>query len=308
MDVARILAKSVDELKDTDIADHALDRLATSHIRDIYVLSRRGPAQAKFTNPEIRELGELEDADIIVLPEELRLDPSSEQEIAQDPRAARNLEILREFAERTPSGKRKRLHLRFLVSPTEILSNGSGSVASMRIERNELRSDESGYLNARGAGVFEKLDAGLVLRSVGYKGLPLDGVPYDQRSGTIPNREGRVIDPATGQRLSGEYVVGWAKRGPSGVIGTNKPDALETVAHMLSDIESTPGAPQPDPSAIDAILEQRELQSISIDAWRILDGIEIAEGQKQGRPRVKFTHVKDMLDALNQALRMPASD
>ncbi len=308
MDVARILAKSIDELKVTDIADHALERLEHSRVRDIYVLSRRGPAQAKFTNPEIRELGELEDADVIVRPDELELDPASEKEIAEDPRAARNLDILSEFAAREPSGKSKRLHLRFLVSPVEFISDDDGRVASVRIERNKLEPNDTGYLNAIGLGEFETLPSCLALRSVGYKGIALEDVPYDERRGTIPNREGRVIDPVTGQYLPGEYVVGWAKRGPSGVIGTNKPDALETVGRMLEDISATPPAPQPDPAAIDAILEQRELQSISIDAWRILDRIETSEGEKQGRPRVKFTHVHEMLEALEQALKLPVAD
>ena len=308
MDVARILAKSVDELKITDISDQALDRLKQSRVKDIYVLSRRGPAQAKFTNPEIRELGELEDADVVVLPEELELDPASEQEIANDPRAARNLETLREFAERDLTGKPKRLHLRFLVSPVELLPDDDGNVSSIRIERNELRAGESGYLNAVGLGIFEELPACLALRSVGYKGIALEDVPYDQRSGTIPNREGRVFDPESDQRLAGEYVVGWAKRGPWGVIGTNKPDALETVSRMLEDIPTTPLAPIPDPAAIDGILEQRQLQTVSIDAWRILDRIETAKGAKQGRPRVKFTHVQEMLEALNIALKLPAAD
>ncbi len=308
MDVARILSKSINELKVTDISDHALQRLKDSQIRDIYVLSRRGPVQAKFTNPEIRELGDLEDADIVVLPEELELDPASEKEMADDPRAARNFEILRDFSTRPLSGKPKRLHLRFLVSPVELLSDDGVNVSSARVERNELIATESGYLNAVGLGEFEELSAGLVLRSVGYKGIALDDVPYDQRTGTIPNHEGRVYDPATGEPIPGEYVVGWAKRGPSGVIGTNKPDALETVAHMLADLDKIPPARDPDPSAIDGILEQRQLHSVSIDAWRILDRLETAAGEKEGKPRVKFTHVQEMLEALDRALKLPTAD
>ncbi len=308
MDVARVLAKSINELKVTDISDHALQRLKDSQIRDIYVLSRRGPVQAKFTNPEIRELGELEDADIVVLPEELELDPASEKEMADDPRAARNVEILRDFSTRSLSGKLKRLHLRFLVSPVELLSDDGEDVSSVRVECNELIATESGYLNAVGLGEFEELPAGLVLRSVGYKGIALDDVPYDQRRGIIPNYEGRVFDPATGEPIPGEYVVGWAKRGPSGVIGTNKPDALETVAHMLEDLAKTPPAHDPDPAAIDGILEQRQLHTISIDAWRILDRLETSAGEKEGKPRVKFTHVHEMLEALERALKLPTAD
>jgi ferredoxin--NADP+ reductase len=169
------------------------------------------------------------------------------------------------------------------------------------VEKNELRTDDKGYLNAHGTGVFETIPAGLVLRSVGYKGIPLADVPYDKRSGIIPNDQGRVKDPERGQMLVGEYVVGWAKRGPSGVIGTNKPDAMETVEKMLVDLATTPPAPQPDPAAIDALLEERQIEVVTIDGWRILDRLETENGKAQGKPRVKFTRIQDMLAALRSA-------
>jgi ferredoxin--NADP+ reductase len=304
MDVARILAKTADELKGTDIADHALERLAASKIKDIYVLARRGPAQVKFTNPEIREFGELPNADVVVHANELELDSLSLAEIADDSTAQKNIEILREYAQRSLTGKPRRVHFRFLVSPVEIIDDGEGKVAGVRVEKNELRADEKGYLNAHSIGVYETLPAGLVLRSVGYKGMPLEDVPYDTRRGVIPNREGRVIDPATGAQLLGEYVVGWAKRGPTGVIGTNKPDAVETAQRMLEDISRTPPAPNPDPMAIDALLEERQLTFVSIEGWRIIDQIEVQNGAEQGRPRVKFVRVQEMLEALEAAVRL----
>ncbi len=299
MDVARILAKTVDDLKDTDIADHALSVLAKINVCDIYVLARRGPAQAKFTNPEIKEFGELDHADVVVNASELDLDALSAKEIENDTIAKKNMDILREFAQRPLSGKPRRVHFRFLVSPVEILGDDQGKVKGVRIEKNELRPTETGYLNSHGIGEYETLPAGMVLRSVGYKGIPLADVPYDKRSGRIPNQEGRVVDPVTNEVVLGEYVVGWAKRGPTGIIGTNKPDAAETVVHMLEDIGSTPLAPISDPKSIDAMLRERNLEFVTIEDRRTLDKREIALGAPQGRPRVKLTTVERMLEALN---------
>ena len=300
MDVARILAKSVDELRNTDMTDAALATLATSRIKDIYVLSRRGPAQVKFTPPEIKEFGELAMADVVVNAADLTLDPLSAVEVAADPVAQRNLEHLYEYAARPLTGKPRRVHFRFLASPVELIGE-AGRVSALRIEKNELRADDKGYLNAHGTGEFETIPAGLVLRSVGYKGIPLADVPYDKRSGIIPNVLGRVKDPARDTVLVGEYVVGWAKRGPSGVIGTNKPDAAETVEQMLADLPTLPPAPQPDPAAIDALLEERQIQVVTIDGWRILDQLELEKGQAQDKPRVKFTRIQDMFVALRTA-------
>ncbi|MEZ4729856.1 MAG: FAD-dependent oxidoreductase [Caldilineaceae bacterium] len=305
MDVARILAKSVEELRDTDIAEYALEQLATSQLKDIYVLSRRGPAQVKFTPPEIKEFGELAMADVVVEEAELDLDPLSAAEAAETSETQRNLEHLHDFATRELTGKPRRVHFRFLVSPVELLEE-AGKVSAVRIEKNELHADASGYLNAQGIGEFETIPAGLVLRSVGYKGIPLEDVPYDRRRGTIPNDQGRVKDPDSGTIMVGEYVVGWAKRGPSGVIGTNKPDATETVQMMLADLPTIPPAPQPDPMAIDGLLEERQLQFVTIEGWRILDQLEVANGKAQGKPRVKFTRIQDMLEALHAEIHLKA--
>lgn len=303
MDVARVLAKSADELRSTDMADHAIEALAHSNIKDIYVLARRGPAQVKFTPPEIKEFGELANADVIVAQSELTLDPLSAAEVAASTETQRNLEHLQDYAARSLTGKARRVHFRFLVSPVELIGT-DGRVSAVRIERNQLHADDTGYLNADGTGEFETIPAGLVLRSVGYKGIPLEDVPYDKRSGIIPNDQGRVKNPESSTPILGEYVVGWAKRGPSGVIGTNKPDAAETVATMLSDLPNIPPAPQPDPMSIDGLLEERQLNFVTIEGWRILDQIELAQGQAQGRPRVKFTRIQDMLAALRAEIHV----
>ena len=303
MDVARILAKSVDELRDTDIADYALEALSKSSVKDIHVVARRGPAQVKFTAPESREFGELELADVIVREQELELDPLSAESIAHNSGAQKNIDILREYSQRQPFGKERRVTFRFQVSPVEIIGDGAGNVAAVRLEKNELIADETGYLNSHGIGEFETMPAELILRSVGYRGTPLEGVPFDERRGTIPNREGRVVDPVTNAPIMGEYVVGWAKRGPTGVIGTNRPDAIETVEHMLEDLPNTTPVNDPDPSSIDALLEERHLTFVTIEGWRILDQMELEAGAKQGRPRAKFTHIDEMLEALNATLK-----
>lgn len=288
VDVTRILAKSAEELGRTDIADHALPVLAQSQVTDIYMLGRRGPAQAKFTTKELRELGELLNADVVVRPEELELDEKSAASIAHDPAQLKNLEVLREFAARPLSGKPRRIHIRFFVSPVAVL--GEGRVQKIRLEKNRL--DEN--LNAVGTGQFEELEVGMVLRSVGYKGVPLPEVPFDSRKGVIPNQGGRVL--REGQVALGEYTAGWIKRGPSGVIGTNKADATETIKLLLEDAPSLPLAPEPSPEAVTQLLQLRGVRYVTLEHWLKLDQHECAQGQAQGRPRVKVTSVAKMLE------------
>lgn len=304
IDVARILAKTVEELKSTDIADHALEVLSQSRVKNIFILSRRGPAQVKFTNAEIKELGELLDAEPIVDAAELELDPLSAQEIATDKEAQRNIEILKEFAAQPPQGKARQIHFRFLVSPVEIIDDGTGHVSAVRIERNQLRPTADGYLNAHGTGETFMIPTGLVLRSVGYKGTPLPGVPYEERSGTIHNLDGRVIDRATGTPLTGEYVVGWAKRGPTGVIGTNKADSSDTIERIFADLPTLTPSPVADPAAIETLLQARGLAYVTIEGWRIIDQIETMRGSDSGRPRVKFTRVDEMLGAIQEVSQL----
>ncbi|MCP3979843.1 MAG: FAD-dependent oxidoreductase [bacterium] len=301
VDVARILCRTREELLRTDIADYALDAIAGCRIREVVMLGRRGPAQAAFTNPEVKELGELEGADALTLPDEMRLDPLSARvvEEAADKKLDRKLELLNGLAGGAGGGKPKRLTLRFLASPVEILGDESGAVRGVRIERNELLEGDRGKLKSRGTGEFETLDAGLVFRSVGYRGVPLPGVPFNDDWGTIPNETGRILDDG-GAALRGLYVSGWIKRGPSGVIGTNKPDAKETVSAMLEDASSGTLL-QPVASGGDAIvnlLRERSVAFIDYAAWQRLDALELDGGKAAGRPRVKFTRREEFERAL----------
>jgi ferredoxin--NADP+ reductase len=303
MDVARMLALPREELETTDIADHAIDPMAESGIEEVVVVGRRGPAQAAFTNPELRELGELTDADVIVDPEEVELDEHSARSVHGEgeitPR--RNVEILTEYSQRKPSGKRRRVVLRFLRSPVAI--RGNGKVEAVELVRNELHHGGDGTLRAQPTGTHETLEAGLVFRSIGYRGMPIEGVPFDEWKGAIPNDEGRIIDPHEQRAIPGEYVVGWIKRGPSGVIGTNKRDAQETVAHLLEDLAEgrLPEPADPDPAAIEALIAERQPDYVSFSGWQAIDAAEVAAGEPLGRPRVKFTSVEEMLAAVRGA-------
>ncbi len=301
VDVARILCRTTEELARTDIADYALEALAASRIEEVLLLGRRGPAQAAFTPPEAKELGELAGATVETLADEVQLDPLSRAALEREPDKAttRKLEILRHYASHRPAGKPRRLVIRFLVSPVELLGDGNGRVRAARLVRNELCLDDRGSLSSRATDGHETIETGLVFRSVGYRGVALAGLPFDERRGVVPHEAGRVIEPATGQRLSGLYVAGWIKRGPSGVIGTNKPDAAETVRSMLADLAA--GAidgPRAEPACVEQFLERRGVRPIRYDDWRALDAAEVARGRATNRPRVKFTDRAAFLGAL----------
>lgn len=300
MDVARILAKSTAELETTDIADYALEKLQNSQVKNIHILARRGPVQAKFTNPEIKELGELGIADVVIKPEDLILDAASEAVLETDRTASKNMETMRELAERGTTGKPRRIYFHFLRSPVEIFEY-DGKVAGMKVEINELHPTETGYIQSYGTGEYETLPVGLVFRSIGYRGVPIPGVPFHKRWGIIPNEKGRVTDGENGNVIPGEYVVGWAKRGPTGVIGTNKPDAVETVRNMLEDVPSLTPVPDENAkaSAIVALLEERNVDYVTFEDWQVLNEIECERGKEPGRPRVKFTRVEEMLEAVH---------
>jgi ferredoxin--NADP+ reductase len=304
-DVARMLALGRDELEETDTADHAIEALGSSAVREILVLGRRGPAQASFTNPELRELGEMRDADVDVDPAEAALDGLSREYLESgdaDVTTRKNVEIFREFSERRAEGKPRRIVLRFLRSPVEI--QGDAKVERLVVARNELHGDESGAIRARDTGVRETIECGLVFRSIGYRGVGLDGVPFDARRGVIPNDRGRVVDPDAEAQLHGHYVVGWIKRGPSGVIGTNKKDAQETVDCLIEDaregrVPASPGAV--DRSAIVELLAARVPEAVTYSEWQAIDRAEQERGHPLGRPRVKFVRVDEMLDAARAA-------
>jgi ferredoxin/flavodoxin---NADP+ reductase len=305
MDVARILAKTYDELKGTDIADYALEALRHSQIEEIYVLGRRGPAQAAFTNPELKELGDLEATEVVLRADEIALDPLSEAALAADPDplALKNLKTLNDFVQRPLGGKPRQIHMRFLVSPVEIL--GNERVEAIHVVRNELYTAPDGSVRPRPTDEYETLSVDLVFRSIGYMGVALPDLPFDARAGIIPNQNGRVVDPATGQVIPGEYVVGWIKRGPTGVIGTNKPDAQETVNLMLQD--NLPEPAHPTREALEHLVWDRKPDYVTFDDWQAIDVMEIANGQVSGRSRLKFSRVDDMLDALRESKRLTAA-
>jgi ferredoxin--NADP+ reductase len=292
LDVARMLTLTHNELAVTDIADHALETLDASEVREIVVVGRRGPAQAAFTNPELLELGELQDADIIVHPEELERALAVEDPNV-DPTSQRNVSVLRDYAERVPEGKGKRIVLRFLASPVE-LTGEDGAVSGVVLAHNELQATDTG-LRAVPTGETEKMDTGIVLRAIGYRGAALPGVPFDERSATIPNDSGRIRGE-DGVRV-GEYAVGWIKRGPSGVIGTNKKDAQQTVDALLEDISAgvhlQPS--EPDAAEIELLLRDRVPMLVTYEGWSSIDRHEQSRGEPHGRPRVKLTRIEELL-------------
>lgn len=304
IDVARILCRTPEELMKTDIADYALEALRNSRVKEVYILGRRGPAQAAFTAPEAKELGELADCDTLVPPDEAELDPLSQATMANADRAdVRKVEIIQELSRREPAGKSKRLILRFLVSPVELIGDEHGHVKQMKLVHNELYATGAGSLRPRATDRTEVLDVGLVFRSIGYRGVPLPGVPFHESWGVIPNNGGRVVDPATEKPLVGQYTAGWIKRGPTGVIGTNKPDSAETVENMLADARQgqTLHPAHPTAEAAAEFIHSRQPRAVSYTDWKTLDALELARGKEQGRPRVKFTRIDDMLSALEQA-------
>ncbi|HEY1716091.1 MAG TPA: FAD-dependent oxidoreductase [Solirubrobacteraceae bacterium] len=297
IDVARMLVLDPTELEPTDTADHALNAFGMAGVTEVVLLGRRGPAQAAFTNPELRELGELQRADVLV-------DPAQVDGVAvpEDGEATkrRNVEILRDYAHRTPAGKSHRLELRFLRSPLEILGEGEdGPVTGVRVAINRLVSDDNGRVRAEPTGETEDIECGLVLRSIGYRGTPLAGIPFDDRRGLIRNEQGRVV--SDDGVSCGEYVVGWIKRGPTGVIGTNKKDAADTVARILEDAENG-GLSQPDPAladgaAIAAWLTERVSDHVTWSGWEMIDAYESSLGESMGRPRVKLVKLAELLEA-----------
>jgi len=294
VDVARILAKTAHELDITDMPDHVLTVLGASAISDVHIVGRRGPAQAKFTTKELRELGELANADVIVDPAELVLDEAGKELVETNKTVRRNLETLQEWSTRSPLGRPRRIHLRFLLAPVAVL--GTAAVEAVQCKRNEL--DGSG--GVVGTGETVTLVAQLLLRSVGYRGLALPGVPFDERSGVIPHVAGRV--QRNGGTASGEYVVGWIKRGPTGVIGTNKGDAKETVEQLLTDLDTLPRAPYRDPDMIIDRLTRRGVEVITWAGWKAIDAAEQALGLASGRSRIKIANRAELLIAAAKAL------
>ncbi len=296
-DVCRILAKSVDELRQTDISEHALEALAGSRVKEIHVIGRRGPAQAKFTNKELKELGELPNADAVVDPSALELNAASAAELEAKANvvSAKNVEIFREWAARAPSGKPRRVVFQFLKSPVAL--EGNARLERLVLARNRLEGEPFQQV-ARETGETETLDCGLLFRSIGYSGVAIPGVPFDAKRGVIPNREGRVLDP-DGAELPGLYAAGWIKRGPSGIIGTNRADSVATVKSLLADLQRLSPEPKAGAEGLATLLASRGVRTVSFDDWLRIDAREVARGQPRGKPREKFTRITEMLNCLD---------
>jgi ferredoxin/flavodoxin---NADP+ reductase len=296
LDVARMLALTREELAPTDMTDAAIEAVARAGLREIVVLGRRGPVQASWTTPELQEMGELAGADIVVDPAELELDPASEAELAEaGPIVRRNMDVLRDFAARKAAGKPRRVVLRFRTSPVAVL--GEGRVEAVEVVRNELVADERGRLRAVPTDEREVIPCTLLFRSVGYRGVGLPGVPFDEQTGVIPNREGRVLDER-GEPIAGVYCAGWIKRGPTGVIGTNKKDATETVELLLEDARAGrlagAGANAED---VLQLLQERGTEVVAYGGWEAIDTLERGRGEPQGRPRIKLCTWDELLAA-----------
>jgi ferredoxin/flavodoxin---NADP+ reductase len=290
LDVARILIKSVDQLTDTDMADEVLDCFSRKTVTDVHVLGRRGPAYTAFTTKELRELGQIADVDVLVDPADLELDASSQAVIEQNKVAARNLSVLQDWAARPLSGASKRITFHFWSRPTMII--GDDQVTAVEIERTMI--DSNGFVTGRPGGGFT-LPADLVVRSVGYRGLPLTGIPFDESTGRVPHSEGRVI--RDGEFSPDEYVTGWIKRGPTGVIGTNKSDAVETVTSLLADARDGAVKAHGRSGDLDRLLAQRGIRPLGMSAWHRIDAAEIKLGVSHGRLRTTLAHRRDLLEA-----------
>ncbi len=290
VDVARILMRSRAELERTDIAAHALDSLRNSQVREVFLLGRRGPEQAAFSPSELKELGSMEAADPIVDPGEL----------AGCADADGNMKILRSFASRQPREGAKKLHLRFLLSPTEVVADAAGKVAGLALEKNRLEPRPDGTLAARGTGEVEVLEVGMVVPAIGFAAERIAGVPFDEKARIIANEDGRVVDPALRRVIPDEYVVGWARSGPQGLIGEHKRASAQVVEHMIADGAGLEARVLPRRNAIDALLRERGVQLVSFDDWKRLDDVEVARGERRGAPRDKIVDVEAMLALLSQ--------
>ncbi|MGE0383584.1 MAG: FAD-dependent oxidoreductase [Gammaproteobacteria bacterium] len=297
-DVARILCKTADELRETDISAHALDALAASRIREIHVVGRRGPAQAKFTSKELKEFGEFADCRALVEGTDLELDAASAAEAADksNPGVARNLEIFRALAAPAPAGARV-CRFRFLLGPRAL--RGGTRVEAIDLEHNRLEG-EPFNLSARGTGRIQAQPCGIVFRSIGYRGTAMAGLPFDERAAVVPNRAGAVLG-ADGEPVPGLYTAGWIKRGPTGIIGTNRADAVETVESLLADRDRLTAGARPGAQALYPLLASRGVRTLNFADWSRIDAAEVALGKPRGKPREKFTRIAEMLAVLDRA-------
>ena len=303
VDIARILARTPDELTKTDIARHALDQLGESKIREIYLIARRGPMQSAFTSAGTKSLHELTGAVAVVDPSELRLEAVSQQILEQtkDRRIIQNMDFLNRISKNQATEKSRCIRFLFRRSPMEIYGQ-DGIVKGLKIVKNELFEDEYGALKARATDVSEDIKAGLVFRSIGYVTEPIPDVSFDPKRGLIANEKGRVVDFQSRTTCPREYVVGWAKRGPTGIIGTNKPDAIETVQLLFEDYRNRQAEPSDNSQAqiVSEFLQSKGVSFVPFEDWRLLDQAEVEEGEKRERPREKITTVQEMFDIIQE--------
>ncbi|AJM78155.1 FAD-dependent oxidoreductase [Rathayibacter toxicus] len=290
LDVSRMLAKHAEDLLPTEVSPNVYEGLRASRVTDVHIFGRRGPAQVKFTPLELRELGELRDVDMILADEDFVLDPASQAAIDTNKQVMVINRVLNQWRTREVGGASRRLHLHFWAKPLEFVDDGTGRVAALRYERTE----PDGEGGVRGTGEIREIAVQAVYRAVGYFGSPLEGLPFDQMRGVIPNREGQVLDDQD-QQVHGVYATGWIKRGPVGLIGHTKSDAMETVAHVLNDQASWWTPQHPEESAVVALLEERGVAYTDLDGWHRLDEHEIALGVPQGRARVKVVPREEMV-------------
>jgi ferredoxin--NADP+ reductase len=303
MDVCRILIRDPDELADTDICEHALAALRESRVRNVWVFGRRGVLQAAFTPKEIKEIGELAGVDLVLRPEDIAVD-EAEIEAVDDYSARKNVTYLQDKVDQGEQGEPRKVHLRFQESPAEIFGE-DGRVTAIKIEKCKLVPDDEGVPRSRGTGEFETIPVGLVFRSIGYLGAPIPGIPFHERWGLVLNEDGRVLDPDTQKPLPGQYVTGWAKRGPTGLIGTNRGDSVATVRHMIDDLDGRTAEtlPADDAVRIETLLSERGIRAVTFDDWKTLDRLEVARGEAKGKLREKFVDIEETLAALDSAGR-----
>jgi ferredoxin--NADP+ reductase len=297
VDICRILAKTVDELKHSDIAEHALKALTESKICNIHMIGRRGPAQAKFTHQELREFGDLEECEPIVDPKDLELNDASREELADRKNRAniKSFEVLQSFAARPPPTRRRRCRFHFLKSPVEL--KGKRKLERVVLAQNVLEGEPS-QQTARATDELEELECGLLFRSIGYHGVAIPGVPFDERRGVVPNQEGRIFDGET--PVPGLYATGWIKRGPTGIIGTNRADSVETVKSLLEDFSNFGSTVKAGADGLIDLFKSRRVRVVSFADWRKIDSAEIRRGEPVGKPREKFTRIEDMLSVLDR--------
>lgn len=291
LDVARMLAKHADDLLVTEIPANVYDGLKASPVTDVHVFGRRGPAQAKFSPLELRELGELRDVDMIVYDEDFELDAASQQAIETNKQVFVLMKVMNEWRTRETGKASRRLHLHFYAKPTEIVDDGNGNVSAIRYER--MEPDNAG--GVRGTGEMREIAIQSLYRAVGYFGSPLADIPFDEKRGVIPNHEGQVQGD-DGKIIPGIYATGWIKRGPVGLIGHTKSDAMETIKHVLHDQAQWWAPSSPDEQSVVDLLDERGVKYTDVAGWARLDEHEIALGEPQGRARIKVVDRQEMID------------